>query len=238
MVRYLSSPPSDACLLLSAGDADRRRSFFKKVSGSVEIVECSKLSVRDQEKWIKAYISRNGKKINGGAINRLMSISWYSMRDLAGELDRLILLVGDTPSISVQDVEEMGGGSYLFERWRLTEAVGSGDAVKSLDVAKNLQYWNIKPLQIIGDLYRMFLKMWLLNWYIRKNKVSEAKGNIGLHPFVLTRYTQFARRLGEKGIADGILRILEADLNIKRGLRRPELEIDMLVSDLVNITGA
>jgi len=233
VLRYLEDPPGDACLILWAGKVDKRRSFFKGITEKVDPVNCGRLRSGQLTTWMKDFVNKLGKTLDGKAVGRLMSVNWPNLRELAGELDRLTLMVGDKEVIGLQDIEMMGEVSFAFERWALTDAVGSGDIQAAQKAVGNLQFWNVKPTQTIGDLYRMFHKLWLINYHLRRRSSGLIKDEIDLHPFVLKKYIDYAQRISRKSLEDCILRILEADLNIKRGLCQAEIEINMLVLELV-----
>lgn len=232
VLRYLEILPEDGCLILHAGKVDKRKSLFSQVLKKIDTIDCGKLRSNQLTGWMKDYTSKWGKQLDSEAIGRLTSINWPSLRELAGELERLTLLVGDEEIIRVRDVEELGEMSFVFERWALTDAVGTGDLNAAQKAANNLQYWNFKPTHMVGDLYRMFQNIWLIKWFQKQRKMDRAEAKIGLHSFVFRKYTNYARRISEKALTDGIMRILEADLNIKRGLRQPAQEISLLVLEL------
>ena len=232
VLKYLEAPPEDGCLILRAGDVKKRKSFLSKVSAKIKPINCGKLRSNQLAGWMTEYVSKLGKRLDSEALGKLTSINWPSMLELAGELERLTLLVGDVEIISARDVEELGKMSFVFERWSLTDAIGTGDLNAAQNAATNLQFWNLKPTQIIGDLHRMFHKLWLIKWFQKQRKMDRAREKTGLHAFVFTKYTNYARRISEKALADGIMRILEADLNIKRGLRQSGQEVSLLVLEL------
>ncbi len=232
VINYLKAPPEDGCLILWADKVDKRKSFFRDIGGKISPVNCGKLRAKQLSSWMKDYVGRWDKMLDSEAMGKLSAINWPSLRELAGELERLTLLVGDKEVIKLNDVDELGEASFAFERWALTDAVGSGDVKTAQKAVKNLQDWNTKPVQIIWELYRLFHRLWLINWFVRKRKLAEAKNAIDLHPFVFKKYIGYARKIDRKTLEDGILRISEADLNVKRGLRQPDQEINLLVLEL------
>ena len=238
VIRYLKSPSEDCCLILWADKLDKRSHFFKEISGTrVATIDCPKPNQRELSGWMTTYISQLGKKLDPDALGRLTAVNWPGLRELAGELDRLALMVGDSPVIRAADIDELGGGSFAFERWKLTEAVGSANITEALDAVDNLQRWGTKPIQIINDLQRLFINMWQIQWYLKHNQQSQAEKTIKLHPFVLKKYSGYVRGMSPNAVDDGILRILEADLAIKQGLRPETLEVGLLVADLVRLVG-
>jgi len=235
VIRYLQNPPADGCLILWAGDLDKRKTFHKRTEGLLEPVLCGKLKDTELSQWMHQQTSARGKKLEEGAVQRLSVLEWPGLRELASELDRLMLMVGDKDRITAEDVEEMGGGSYEFERWALSEAVGAGDLAKALQTVENLQTWSAKGTQIIGDLHRLLRQLWFLRYHIEKKTTDEAKRALHLHEFVFGKLLRQAQRCPMVALEDALLRVLEADLSIKRGLRPDSLEASLVVADVVRL---
>ena len=225
--KYVKNPPKDGCLIMWTGDEDKRKKFYKKVSKLVDTINCARLRENQLGPWINEYSQKIGKKIESKALAQLCSINWPSVRDLASEIDRLGLMV--------EDVKDMGGGSFAFDRWILTDAVASGNKKLATEAVRRLYMSNIKPTQIIGDLYRLIRNLWIIKWFQSKRQINRAKDVIGLPPFVFNRYCNYTNNVTRNGLEDGILRLLEADLAIKRGLRKDELELGILISILINM---
>jgi len=235
IVYYLKKPPSDGCLILVAGDLGKKKTFHKGVDGLIESVECAKLKDRELGKWMRDYVTAIGKSLDDEAVSRLISLNWPGLRELAGELDRLSLLTGETRAITVADIEELGGGSFMFDRWKLGESVGNGDLATSMRAVENLQTWNVKPAQIVGDLFRTLRQLWFLRYHIDKKNMEQAKKELGLQEFVFARLARQAQRCPIKAFEDALLRIEEAELSIKRGLRPDFIEANLLVADTVRL---
>ncbi len=239
VIRYLQSPPEDGCLILWADKLDKRSKFYKQITkSSITSIECNKLNARELTRWIGSYISRQGKKLDQSAVGQLTSINWPNLYELVGELDKLVLMIGDKDTITIDDIQELGGGSFPFERWKLTDSIGMADMAQAMKSLNRLLQYNIKPIQILSDLNRMFLKLWLIESFTRRNKHDEAKQSAKLHPFVFKRYAEWVRRIGTRSLEDSVIRIADADYRIKTGLRPAELEINLLVTELTRLTGS
>jgi DNA polymerase-3 subunit delta len=198
-------------------------------------VECVQPKGFELKNWMTAHAAKQGKKLHPASAERLASINWPNMRELAGEIERLALFAGDGQTITVADLESMGSSSFLMDRFKLPDAVGNGKLGEALETIRNLEQWNIKPIQIMYDLQSLFQKLWLIEFYVKKGTVGKAAGELGLHPFVVEKYTKFLAAAGPNAGGSGLLRCLEADLNVKRGIRGESLELQMLVTDLVRL---
>ena len=229
IVRYLKNPPASGNLILWAGAEDKRRSFFKKVKGLIDPIKCDKLNQRSISTWMKTKISDLGKQIDEEAYVKLASINWPSLRELSAELEGLALLIGDEPIITQADIEELGGVSFAFERWALGDAVGSQNLELALKVAQNLELSNIKPTQIIGDLFRLVRNMWVISWHVDHHRSSEAAKVLGLPGFVYQRYRDYASHTTTAALERCIIRLMEADIGIKSGLKPGNQEAIILI---------
>lgn len=234
VVKYLKNKPKDGHLILWASAPDLKKKFFKSVKGIVDTIECKPLSNQELTRWINGYAARFGKEFDNDAVSQLSTINWPNLRELASEIEQLTLMVGEAKVISTSDISEMGGCSFAFERYALSNAVGEGDVKAAHEAALRLHLLDLTPTKIIGDLFRTFSHLWILRYLIDKKRTNEASKSIKLHPYVLQKYIGLARSTSRKGIEDGILRLHEADLNIKTGNVNGNQELGVLVSSLVN----
>ncbi len=233
VVAFLKKLPNDVCLILWAGEPDKRKSFSKLIDKLLDPVMCNKLKTNELQTWIAEYASKYGKKLDSEAISRLCAVNWPSLRELAGELDRLTLMIGAKEVITTVDIEEMGGASFGFERWRFADAIGAGDVSAALVTLKNLQDFGLKPNQIVGDLYRCLRQLWFIKWHIDQKKVAEAKAKLGVQEFIFSKLQRQAGAFSIAQLEEALLRVLDAELSIKQGNRDDEIEAMLVVTDVL-----
>lgn len=234
LAKFIKQPYDDSVVILWAGELDKRRKFYREIAEKVEVINCAKLRDREQAIWMREHAASFGKILDDEAIERLSTVIWPSLRDLAVEIERLALLVGDTKFIKLEDIDEMGGGSFAMERWRLTDAIASSNIRSALAILQNLMYWGTKPTQIIGDLQRLYSSLWVIQWYLKRNKKEQANKDLKLQGFLFDRYCEYARKSAPKSLEDGLVRLMEAELNIKRGLADGNSEIVVTVAQLTS----
>jgi len=233
VVKYLKNPPSSGNLILWAGDVDKRKPFYKKTKGLIDPINCDKLTERSIVAWMKIKLSDLGKKMDDDTLGKLSSVNWPSLRELSSELEALSILVGDEEIIREADVEEMGGGSFAFERWALGDAVGSQNIELAIKIARNLELSKLQPTQIIGDLFRLVRNMWVIRWHVDRRMANVASKAIGLPNFVFQRYLGYANKTSTVALEKCIIRLMEADINIKTGLVQGNLEANILICTIV-----
>ncbi len=232
VINYLKKPPMDSCLVLWASEIDKRTSFYKRLSNMLIEIECSTPKGKELNLWIRNYVSEQGKTISEDVLQRLSTISFPSLRELVSELDRLILLVGEKRDISLADLEEAGSNSYAIERWKFADALAAGKVNEAIAIGQNLRFWGLHSTQIIGDLFRLFYRLWFIRRCIDKRQLEEARKALNMLPFIFDKYTKIASSLRLNDIETGLLRIYSADANVKKGIHRDEIELNLLIVEL------
>jgi DNA polymerase III delta subunit len=240
IISYLRKPPQDSCLILLAGEPDKRRSFFKrmeelKAAHVIDPIVCAQLKSNEMSNWVLARMTASKKSLDKDALSQLLAVNWPSLRELAAELDRLLLMVGEKKTVTAADVEEMGKSSFEFERYHLGNAVSAGDRIDAFRSLENLLSWGSKPTQIIGDLYRQFWQLWIVKWHGDHRKRSEANKYLNVKEFILRKLEGYVERIPLVNLETALIRILDAELNIKRGLGDEIVEVNLLILELVNL---
>lgn len=265
VLQFLKNPSPDTHLIMVAGDVDRRRKseadkgqsddseqsitgkldrrsqFFKLVGEHLDAIKCETPKSRELAPWMEDYLAKFGKRLDQEALEGLLSVNWPNLRELTGELERLALMVGDQSVIRMPDIAELGGGSYAFEIYRLSDAILKGNLSGALAMLNNLRQWTTKANrltgQIIATLSHTYQRLLSFNWHATHNKLDELKQGLSIGKDSKKNYgfninVANARRLGRRRIEDALLRIQEADLNIKTGIRDDEIEISLLITEL------
>jgi DNA polymerase-3 subunit delta len=146
---YLKKPEPLTTLVIVASDADRTRRLYKALVKHATIVECWGLkglaqNPRDVKSWELERIAREASTLVARTIKeagytidpaaaRLIAIrAGTDIVTLRGDLDRLMLYVGDRKAIDVRDVQEIVSGETLQDQWALNEAIVQRDVRKAL----------------------------------------------------------------------------------------------------------
>ncbi|MBM3328271.1 MAG: DNA polymerase III subunit delta [Calditrichaeota bacterium] len=237
--RYLERPPEDGLLILRAADADRRKAFFRRKFANLTVVDCETPRTRELGEWIRRYLQGIGYRIAADAVDHLGNVPWPGLRDLVQELDRLALMVSMGGEITRRTIEEAGGGGFVIQRYRLTDAVGRGDMVAAIQAGDSLRLWGgFKATQLIGDLFRFFSQLWFVKRAQERAMIDEAKRLLGLKDFVFQKHLGLVRGIARDTIERAIIRLHDADLAIKSGERDEEVEIDRIIIELTGLMRA
>lgn len=170
-------------LLISAGKVDKRKLFYKTLDklGTVETFTGWSADDRDwaaqAEMWGRNALRERQKEIAEDALAELISRVGPHVRQLANEVEKLALYVGDRPEIQLEDV------ASICVRNKTARAFALGDALGDRDLPRLLrrldeELWEVKldpQKSEIGLLYGLISKvraMLLLKEMLREGWVK------------------------------------------------------------------
>ena len=163
---YLTSPSPFATLVFIATEIDRSRKFTKKLVEKAHVVTFGGIrsdpragpagagaAAAGARKFVMDEMMREGRTMEPAAVRVLVDRSGEDISKLRGDLERLLLYVGDRKAIGAADVEEVAAdGATVVDDWAVTNALGAGDAARGLrELALRLERGD-SPHAIVGQL--------------------------------------------------------------------------------------
>jgi len=154
-------------LLISAGKADKRKSFYKTLDKIGTVETCTAWSVEDKD-WVAraetaaaTALRERRKEISDEALGELVSRVGPNARQLETEVEKLSLYVGDRARIEFADV------AAICSRNKSARAFALGDALGDRDLPRLLrrldeELWEMKfdkARSEIGLLYGLIGKI-------------------------------------------------------------------------------
>jgi DNA polymerase-3 subunit delta len=256
-------------LLISAGKVDKRKAFYKTLDkiGTVEAFTGWSADDRDwaaqAEAWGRNALREHGKEIAHDALSELVGRVGPHVRQLANEVEKLALYVGDRPQILLEDV------ATICIRNKTARAFALGDALGDRDLPRLLrrldeELWEVKldpQRSEIGLLYGLISKvraMLLLKEMLREGWVkpnadynsfkaqleripaeqlpTDKRFNpLAINPYVLFKVLPQVRRYS----LEELIRAMELLLQCNRRLVSSSLDESLVLQQtLVQIVGA
>ena len=163
---YLASPSPFATLVFVATEIDRTRRFTKKLVEKAQVVTFSGIRTEPRSgpagagaaaagarKFVLDEMTREGRTMDPAAVKVLVDRSGEDISKLRGDIERLLLYVGERKAIGVADVEEVAAdGATVVDDWAVTNALGAGDAARGLrELALRFERGD-SPHAIVGQL--------------------------------------------------------------------------------------
>lgn len=141
---YVQKPLASTVLIIchKNGTLDRRTNLAKEIQKAGIIFESNKLYDRELPTFATSYVRRKGSEIAPDACMILCEHVGADLNRLAGELDKLIVAVGEGKRIDAQAIQDNIGISKEYNSFELVAALSMRDVVKSNRIVK---YFDANP---------------------------------------------------------------------------------------------
>ncbi len=150
---YLAGPYPHACLVLVASGLDRRRRTTARLLDAATRVTGDELaSVADAERWVRRRVSSAGRSIDAAAVRLVAGRAGPDLPRLRGEVDRLLLFVGDAPKVSLDDARTVAGPAAAHDDWAVARAIERGQTAVALRELALIVESGAAPYMVLGQL--------------------------------------------------------------------------------------
>ena len=152
-----SGLPGGVTLLVSAGEVDKRRGFYKTCEKTGEVLEFDQIDTTKDRNWedkvtdfIAAHAKALGKSVSDGGVTQLLELNGANLRQIEIELEKIATYVGERGSIEADDVRAVGCASREAIAWDLPDAVGERNLGRALSILDRLLF---QGEEVIGLLF-------------------------------------------------------------------------------------
>lgn len=233
----LVSEPVDTSVVVVVGaKVDMRRRIFKEMASRGMAVEFRVPFDNQLGAWIGRHARRRGIALEPAAVDLLRLYVGANLRELAGEMEKLVTYVGEGETIAARQVEEQVGlsrGTSIFELTdAIGEALGQGKRARAAELLHALLDQGEEPLRILPMISR-HLQLLLKTQRLERAKAprDEMARQLGVSPFFLNGYLEQAQRIQARSLWRGLSVLLEADTRLKsRGRHQERAVMDMCLS--------
>lgn len=150
---YLADPQPHACLILVAGDLDKRRRITVRLLNAATVVTCGVIeNLADGERWVRRRVSAEGLSIEPAAARLLATQAGPDLTRLRGDVERLLLFAADQSSVSVADVREIAGPAASHDDWAVARAIERGQAAQALKELAVVIESGAAPYMVLGQI--------------------------------------------------------------------------------------
>lgn len=233
LMDYIKAPSPSTCLILASNSAkvDRKTELIKLLEKSGYLRAFGRLGDRELISRAKKDAAREGKTITDGAAQKLVTLSGGKLRDLKGELEKIILFAGDKAAIDVSDVEDAGLDCREETLFGLSDAIGSKDVRAALRIYGKVS--NEPPLMVIGAIARQ-IRILLKIKALERGGVDRSgmAGQLGIFPGHFEGYYKRSGRFVEQELKAALMKLRKADVILKTGRMPERIAMSKLIIDL------
>jgi DNA polymerase-3 subunit delta len=236
VLKHLNFIPDSTFLVFLSDKKDAKTKFATELKKlKVQVVEFNPLNSERVRFWILERIKFYGKSIEKDALELLHNLCGENLFDLAQQIEKLVLFIGDKSRIEMEDVEKVVGFSKIHNVFQLSNAVGEKDFLRSVEILKNLSLYGEKPGTMLFFLTRHWIRLLKIkNFQPRKQSLSLAS-YLGVHPFYLKDYQKQKTNFTQRDLEKGILHLFKAECDLKTSRMPSDLVLEILIYNLCNL---
>jgi DNA polymerase-3 subunit delta len=245
-------PPWDL-LLMTAVQVDRRTRLYKRLEDMdvvlplvIERDRSGRISRETLTEFIGLRLRRAGKTIESQAREMILLRAGDDLRGLQEELEKLLLYVGERPSIRTQDVDLIfvdRGEGWVFD---LTRSIGERNALGALAHLERLLRQGEHPLKLLGtiatEVRKLIAARQLLDGELRgrwkrgmsyqqfqQNVLSTGAPVLTRNPYGDYMCFQRADQFSPQELHAHLAGIHEADFRLKSAANNPRLVMEKFI---------
>lgn len=230
MADWLDKVSDDTHLVLVEAKVDKRTNTYKLLKKQADIKEFNTWNERDYlvaEKWAVDEAQKMGFSLDKSSASALVKKVGADQWELFHALEKLSLLEKVTPEV----IEEVIEANTFESSLNLLEAAVKGDMKlvrKIVDDIKNRE----DPHRLFALLSSQAFNMLAI---YAAEKPQDVSKDLGVHPYVVTKLSQLARRIGKHGITKLIKILVETDDNMKSSKIEPWILVDNALIKIAHI---
>jgi DNA polymerase-3 subunit delta len=232
-LEYLEDPAPTTCLVFTASTwkGIKGSGLYNSVSKKGSVKAFNRLSEGELARWIKDEAARQGKKLTHEAVEKLLSIAGGGLRDIKGELDKVVIFAGPREVVDADCVESVGSEVRGETSFDLADAIGRKDAAEALRIFSKISAE--EPLKILGAVTRQIRILLKLKALLKKRvEQRELPALVGVPFKYLKGYLASSSRFTEEDLMRAFGMLRGVDLELKSSPVPGRLIMSRLIVDL------
>lgn len=194
---YLASPYPHACLVLVAAGLDRRRrTTARLLDAATQVMGDELASVADAERWVRRRVSSAGRSIDAAAVRLVAARAGPDLPRLRGEVDRLLLFIGEAPTVGLDDARMVAGPAAAHDDWAVARAIERGQTATALRELALIVESGAAPYMVLGQL------AWVVRTRMPNHRIADAVESLHRTDLDLKRSAGDHRVLLERLVAE------------------------------------
>jgi len=182
--------------------------------------------------WLKTEAKKNGSSIDSAASQNLAALVGDDLWALYQEITKLAQYKKPT-EIKSADIKQFVSGNFDENIFALTDAISQKNKNVALRILEE-QLRSGLPLEYILVMIRRQIKilLQLKQTDLAGHSASDIAVSLKLHPFVVKKGLEQARRFLETDLQKMLTKLMDIDRANKIGIGDPQTLIDLLISEL------
>lgn len=237
LAKYLQAPARQTCLILIAIGLKHKdvqaHALWRQLLEQEAALGFFTMREGELAHWLQQEAKELGKTLGPGAARKMVEVVGQNLLELYQELEKLVLYAGADNTITAAQVEKLSSHSRTHTIFELVEALGQSQPDKAFKVLARLLDLGEHPSLIVVMLARQ-LRLLMRTRESLKNNLSagELAKELGVAKFVAEKLQRQARGFRLAQLRGQLIRLHEADHQIKTSTAVPRLLLEKIILDL------
>lgn len=220
ILNYLEKPNFDCILIFDSDKPGAKNQYpWKTIFAKSTTLEFKLLREDAVADWIYARAKRSGRDISEGAARLLVEYIGSDLRAQSTELEKIITYIGDSNTITEDDVKRVVGNASSYESFELTKAIGAGNEPLAMEMAiKMLTEDKSARFPMFAVLIRYFEQLIVAKEMQGSSEkdVAAAIGLFGPGAYYAKEYIAAARKFPREKLDRAIKTLVGTELQTRR----------------------
>ncbi len=235
--KYIQAPAGQTCLVLIAVGLKQKdvqaHTLWRQLLAQDAALGFSRLRESDLAGWLEQEAKQQGKMLGAGAARKMVEAVGQNLLELFQELEKVILYTGAEKTITAAHIEKLSSHSRTHTIFELVEALGQSQPDKAFKVLGRLLELGEHPSKIIVMLARQIRLLMRTRECLKSNlNAAELAKELGVALFVAKKLPGQAQGFRLAQLKGQLIRLHEADQQIKTGTAVPRLLLEKIILDL------
>lgn len=212
---------------------DERKKLTKTLKKNGQLKKVEQMSEEEIKKWIQSKLNENFKDIKQDALNMFIELTGVNFNIVSQELDKLMLFLGDRPTINKDDVNQIINRSLEQNVFLLTEYIQKRQKNKAIQLVKdliNMKEEPIKLLALITSNYRLYYQCKLLSQ--KGYSGQQIAKTVNVHPYRVKLALGQVRHHQLEDLLNIIDSCAETDYKLKSSYMDKQLILELFILSL------
>lgn len=230
---YAADPTPSTTLVFVAAEPDRRLKAVRVLEQAGQVVHCRAPGPKEAPDWVQRRAQELGGRITRRAALLLVALVGTDLGRLDSELAKAVDYAGQGAVVGEEHVRAVASAAAPARIFDLLDAVAEGRAADAARQVPLLLETGEPPLRVLAALTRQMRTLLQVRLLADRGwGADDLQKRLRLHPYVVKKSLQQARRWEPWDLAQGLMACVEAETDVKTGRKNDEAALDLLVTRL------
>ena len=235
LIEFLEKYDGDNLIIFEVyqNKLDERKKLTKALKKNGQLKKVEQMSEEEIKKWIQSKLNENFKDIKQDALNMFIELTGVNFNIVSQELDKLMLFLGDRPTINKDDVNQIINRSLEQNVFLLTEYIQKRQKNKAIQLVKdliNMKEEPIKLLALITSNYRLYYQCKILSQ--KGYSGQQIAKTVNVHPYRVKLALGQVRHYQLEDLLNIIDSCAETDYKLKSSYMDKQLILELFILSL------